>query len=149
MNYKQPVSALVVIHSPEMEFLLIERARHPGFWQSVTGSREGGESLLETAYREVEEETGIRAEPGSIVDHHRQQVFEIYPLWRQRYAPGITRNTEHLFSLCVPRDTAIRLAPTEHRALRWARAQEAAAACFSPSNREAILALGRGKLERA
>ena len=143
MNYKQPVSALIVIHSPEMEFLLIERTLHPGFWQSVTGSREGGESLLATAHREVEEETGIEASPGAIIDHHRQQDFEILPQWRARYAPGITRNTEHLFSLCVPRNTPIRLAPDEHRAFRWANTAEAAAACFSPSNRDAILSLGR------
>lgn len=149
MNYKQAVSALVVIHSPDMEFLLIERAHHPGFWQSVTGSREGEESLLATAYREVEEETGIRAEPGAIVDHHRQQIFEIYPMWRERYAPGVTCNTEHLFSLCVPRGTAIRLAPDEHRAFRWTSAPEAAAACFSPSNRDAILALAGEGFERA
>ena len=59
-QYKIPESVLVVIHTAEMEVLLIERADRPGFWQSVTGSKdEENELLLETAVREVAEETGI------------------------------------------------------------------------------------------
>lgn len=141
MTYKKPVSVLVVIHSPAHEILLIERAAHPGYWQSVTGSQEDNEPLLVTAAREVFEETGIRAAAGALTDWHLSQQYEIFPQWRHRYAPGVTHNTEHVFSLCVPRDTPITLAPDEHRAWRWLPLREAAEACFSWSNRDAILAL--------
>jgi dATP pyrophosphohydrolase len=141
MNYKKPVSVLVVIHSPTLECLLIERARHPGLWQSVTGSQEDDEALAETALREVAEETGIDAAPSGLVDWKMSQQFEILGLWRHRYAPGITHNTEHVFSLCVPRDTPVVIAPDEHRDWRWLPLDEAARACFSWTNRDAILAL--------
>ncbi len=141
MKYKKPVSVLVVIHSPAQEILLIERAAHPGYWQSVTGSQEDDEPLLVTAAREVFEETGIRAAAGALIDWQLSQQYEIFPQWRHRYAPGVTHNTEHVFSLCVPRDTPITLAPDEHRAWRWLPLNEAADACFSWSNRDAILAL--------
>ncbi len=141
MTYKKPVSVLVVIHSPALEILLIERAAHPGYWQSVTGSQEDDEPLLVTAAREVFEETGIRAAAGALTDWHLSQQYEIFPQWRHRYAPGVTHNTEHVFSLCVPRYTPITLAPDEHRAWRWLPLREAAEACFSWSNRDAILAL--------
>lgn len=143
MSYKTPVSVLVVIHTPALDVLLLERARHPGFWQSVTGSREGDEPLLETARREVEEETGIKAGAHEFVDWQLTNRYEIFADWRDRYAPGVTHNTEHVFSLCLPEPCAIRLAADEHLAYRWLPWQDAAAACFSWSNRDAILELPR------
>lgn len=141
MKYKAPVSVLVVIHTPQLECLLIERARHPGYWQSVTGSQEEGETLAETALREVREETGIHARLADLHDWQISQQFEILGLWRDRYAPGVMHNTEHVFSLCVPRDTSVIIAPDEHRDWCWLPLDEAAAACFSWSNRDAIIAL--------
>lgn len=140
-TYKQPVSVLVVIHTPELEVLLLERARHPGYWQSVTGSREDEEALDATARREVREETGIEADLYRLVDWRTSKVFEIFAEWRDRYAPGVTHNTEHVFSLVVPERLPVRLEPREHTACRWLPWQDAAAACFSWSNRDAILAL--------
>lgn len=141
MQYKNPVSVLVVIHTPELDVLLLERARHPGFWQSVTGSREDGESLHETARREVLEETGIDVPAASLLDWHTTNRFEIFAEWRHRYAPGVMHNTEHVFSLCLPDKVQVTTAADEHLAYRWLPWQEAAAACFSWSNRDAILAL--------
>jgi dATP pyrophosphohydrolase len=141
MGYKKPVSVLVVIHTPALEVLLLERARHPGFWQSVTGSQEGDEPLRETARREVREETGIAADAGAFVDWHMTNCYEIFAEWRDRYAPGVTENTEHVFSLCLPEPRAVSIAAGEHLAWRWLPWQEAAAACFSWTNRDAILAL--------
>jgi dATP pyrophosphohydrolase len=138
---KIPVSALVVIHTPDLEVLLLERADHPGFWQSVTGSQHAGESLRETAIREVREETGIDAESHPLADWNLQNVFEIYPVWRHRYAPGVTHNTEHVFGLCVPERLPVRVAPREHLASAWLPWQEAAERVFSWSNRKAILML--------
>ena len=143
MPYKTPVSVLVVIHTPALDVLLLERARHPGFWQSVTGSREDGEALIETARREVSEETGIDAAMGGIVDWRTSNRYQIFAEWRHRYAPGVTENTEHVFSLCLPEPVAVTVAPDEHLAWRWLPWQEAAAACFSWSNRDAILELPR------
>lgn len=139
---KIPRSVLVVIHTPALEVLLLERADRPGFWQSVTGSLDAeDEPLLQTAWREVQEETGIAG--GELRDWALANVYEIYPHWRHRYAPGVTRNTEHVFGLTVPAGTPVRLAPREHLQYRWLPWREAADLCFSASNAEAILQLPR------
>ena len=138
---KIPQSVLVVIHTSALEVLLIERADAPGFWQSVTGSKDTeAESFEATALREVREETGLDARaPGhSLNDWGLENVYEIYPQWRHRYAPGITHNTEHLFGLCIPRAVPVQLSPREHRNQVWLPWAEAAERCFSPSNAEAI-----------
>ena len=140
-NHKRPVSVLVVIHSPSLNVLLLERASHAGYWQSVTGSQEDSESLIETAVREVEEETGIVAPPSAFRDWHLINSFEIFVEWRYRYAPGVTHNIEHVFSLEVVEDQPVRIAPGEHLDQCWLPWQEAAAKCFSWSNRDAILML--------
>jgi dihydroneopterin triphosphate diphosphatase len=169
-HFKIPQSVLVVIHTTGLEVLLIERADHPGYWQSVTGAKDrADEPLGETAAREVAEETGIRltAIPSGVLgsppprphpfepvggptvalSHLRDwgliNVYEIYPQWRHRYAPGVTHNTEHVFGLRVPRDIAVTLAPREHLRHQWLPWREAADRCFSPSNAEAILQLPR------
>ncbi len=145
--WKIPESVLVVIHTPALEVLLIRRADAAEFWQSVTGSKDAeDEPLRLTAVREVAEETGIDCAEGSVlaprlVDWGLRNVYEIYPRWRARYAPGVTHNTEHLFGLCVPERLTPRLEPREHTAWKWLPYREAADACFSPSNAEAILLL--------
>jgi dATP pyrophosphohydrolase len=138
---KQPLSVLVVIHTPDLDVLLLERAAHPGFWQSVTGSREGNETLIETARREIREETGIDAPVEQFSDWSLSNTFEIFSQWRHRYAPGVTHNVEHVFSLQIPQRIAITIAPDEHRDWLWLPRREAAERCFSWSNRDAILLL--------
>ena len=141
-RWKIPHSVLVVIHTPGLEVLLIERADQPGYWQSVTGSLDTpGEVLADTARREVLEETGIRG--GTLRDWGQSNVYEIYPVWRHRYAPGVTHNTEHVFGLTVSAGTPVVLDPREHLQFRWLPWRDAAAACFSPSNAQAILQLPR------
>jgi dATP pyrophosphohydrolase len=142
MSFKRPVSVLVVIHTTAGQVLLIERAGQPGFWQSVTGSQDEDDAdLLQTAVREVREETGIVARRRDLCDWRLSNTYEIYPVWRHRYAPGVTHNTEHVMSLCVPQATPVVLSPREHTAYQWLGWREAADACFSPSNAEAILLL--------
>jgi len=147
--FKIPESVLVVIHTPALEVLLIERADKPGYWQSVTGSKDAlDEPLLDTCIREVAEETGIvigsPAVPRSALrDWGLCNVYEIYPVWRHRYAPGVTHNTEHVFGLTVPAGTPVVLAPREHLQATWLPWREAADRCFSPSNAEAVLQLPR------
>lgn len=136
--YKQPVSVLVVIHTPAIDILMLERAAHPGYWQSVTGSREGDETLIATARREVAEETGIDTWQHQLSDWQLDNHYEIFPEWRHRYAPGVTTNQEHVFSLLVPERLPIRIAPDEHRNWCWLPWQKAAERCFSWSNRDAI-----------
>jgi dATP pyrophosphohydrolase len=140
-QYKQPISVLVVIHTSALDVLLLERADYPGYWQSVTGSRNGDETLRETAIREVAEETGLDASHHDLVDWQVQNVYEIYARWRHRYAPGITHNTEHVFALQLPRQVAVQLSPREHLNYQWLPWQAAADKVFSPSNRAAILQL--------
>ena len=149
MAYKIPESVLVVIHTPSLDVLLIERADKPGFWQSVTGSKDDPDEPLDaTCVREVAEETGIEigspAVPRSaLVDWDLANLYEIYPVWRHRYAPGVTHNTEHVFGLQVPAGTPVRLNPREHLQHAWLPWREAADRCFSPSNAEAVLMLPR------
>jgi len=147
---KQPVSVLVVIYctpsagsgqAQALDVLLLERADHPGYWQSVTGSREGEESLRDTAIREVLEETGLDASQYQLTDNQVQNEYEIYPHWRHRYPEGVTQNTEHVFSLRLPSRQAVRLAVREHLSYQWLSWHDAAEKVFSPSNRAAIMAL--------
>jgi dATP pyrophosphohydrolase len=141
VTHKIPVSTLVVIHTSDLQVLLLERADHPGFWQSVTGGQHEGEALRDTAIREVGEETGLDANRFPLEEWNLQNVFEIYPVWRHRYAPGVTHNTEHVFGLEVPRPVPVTLAPREHLAAEWLPWNEAAERVFSWSNRKAILML--------
>jgi dATP pyrophosphohydrolase len=135
---KIPISVLVVIHTPQLEVLLLERADHPGFWQSVTGSQSEGETLEQTAVRELAEETGLNAAEHRLWDWQLQHRYEIFPEWRWRYPPGVTENTEHVFGLQVGAPIAVRIAPREHLAFAWLPWQEAAQRCFSWSNAAAI-----------
>lgn len=138
---KQPLSVLVLIHTPQNDVLLLERAGHKGLWQSVTGSREDSEPLLQVAQREVREETGIEATEGDFIDWKLTNIFEIFPVWRHRYAPGVTHNAEHVFSLQLASRRDIQLAPNEHVAHQWLPWREAATLCFSWTNRDAVLML--------
>ena len=155
MTPKIPESVLVVIHSPDLQILMLERADQPGFWQSVTGSKDTlEEAPAETALRELQEETGVVAcapnsghAPHSLLVLHNMQhsiEYEIFEHWRWRYAPGVTHNTEHWFSVCIPLQTPVRLAPKEHLRYEWMPWQQAAERCFSWSNSDAIKRLVAG-----
>ena len=153
-TFKIPQSVLVVIFTPALDVLHIKRADAADFWQSVTGAKDTpDESFAQTAAREVQEETGIDCGPGTplgagLLDWQLENVYEIYPAWRHRYAPGVMRNTEHLFGLQVPAGTPVRLSPREHTAYQWLPYQQAAQACYSPSNAEACLLLPRMRASR-
>jgi dihydroneopterin triphosphate diphosphatase len=140
--FKIPVSVLVVIHTPDLQVLLLERADAPGFWQSVTGSQDAGETLRETAIREVREETGLEVGQFTLSDWNLENRFEIFERWRHRYAPGVSHNTEHVFGLLLPEPLQVTLSPREHLNQIWLPWQEAAEKCFSWSNAEAIRRLG-------
>ena len=138
VQYKMPISVLVVVHTPALEVLLLERADRPGFWQSVTGSQDAGESLEQTAARELREETGIDAARYRLTNWNKQNRYEIYRRWRNRYAPGVTHNTEHVFALTVPAGIDVELEPREHLRYEWLPWRVAADKAFSWSNAEAI-----------
>jgi dihydroneopterin triphosphate diphosphatase len=147
MAYKIPESVLVVVHTPRLDVLLLERAKQPGLWQSVTGSRELDDPDLEAAARrELLEETGLTV--GTLTDWGYTNRYEIWPQWRARYAPGVTHNTEHVFGFLVDSPTVATLDPAEHVAQLWLPWQEAMAKTFSPTNREAISQLPRRAANR-
>lgn len=137
-TYKIPISVLVVIHTTDLQVLLLERADHPGYWQSVTGSQDQGETLIQTAAREVSEETGLDATHYPLADWNMQSQFEIYQEWRWRYPPGETHNTEHVFGLLLPGSIPVTVAVREHLNFVWLPWQEAAEKVFSSSNATAI-----------
>jgi dATP pyrophosphohydrolase len=140
--YKIPVSALVLIHTRDLKVLLLERADRPGFWQSVTGSIEEGETPYDAAIREVQEETGLIATDYKFEDWQTSNVYEIYPHWRARYAPGVTQNTEHVFGLELPAPLCVQLAADEHLRYEWVDWREAAIKVFSWTNVLALRKLG-------
>jgi dihydroneopterin triphosphate diphosphatase len=141
-QYKIPVSALVLIHTPDLKVLIMERADKPGFWQSVTGSIEKNETPYQAAIREVKEETGLDALAYEFKDWQASNVYEIYPHWRHRYAPGVIENREHLFGLTLPSCLPVQLAPREHLRYEWVDWREAATRVFSWTNVDAIKRLG-------
>lgn len=141
---KIPESVLVVIHTSDLRVLLLERADHPGFWQSVTGSKARvDEPLTETCRREVLEETGLDTAQHELTDWNLVNRYEIYRHWRHRYAEGVTHNTEHVFGLQVHSAVPVRIAPREHLRYEWLPWEQAAERCFSWSNAEAIRQLPR------
>jgi 8-oxo-dGTP pyrophosphatase MutT (NUDIX family) len=144
---KLPDSVLVVVHTAQMDVLLLERAARPGFWQSVTGSLERpDEPHAAAAARELREETGIEPARGRLAPWSVAYTFEILPHWRQRFAPAVTHNTERLFSFELARRVPVAIAPREHTAFAWLPWREAARKCFSWSNRDAILMVGAALL---
>lgn len=140
--YKTPVSALILIHTPDLKVLIMERADKPGFWQSVTGSIEADETPYDAAIREVREETGLDALAYKFEDWQASNTYEIYPHWRHRYAPGVTENVEHLFGLELPAPVDVQLAPDEHVRYEWVDWREAAKRVFSWTNVDALKRLG-------
>lgn len=143
--YKKPVSVLVIVHTADLQVLLLERADHPGYWQSVTGSQDSDETLLQTAIREVKEETGLDATCYELTDWHIENQYEIFLEWRWRYGPGITHNTEHVFGLKLPKIVPVNIAAREHLRAIWLPWQEASEKVFSLSNAEAIRILGSNR----
>jgi dihydroneopterin triphosphate diphosphatase len=141
--FKTPISALVLIHTKDLQVLIMERADKAGFWQSVTGSVEGDESPKQAAIREVLEETGLDTNQFDLQDWHTSNTYEIYPHWRHRYAPGVIENIEHLFGLELPTTMPIKLAPDEHTHYEWVDWREAANRVFSWTNIDALKKLGK------
>ena len=138
-QFRRPESVLIVIHTEGGEFLLLERRRPPGFWQSVTGSMEWGEPADTAARREVIEETGITQ--GVLVNLQWTQVYEILPAFGKVYAPGVTLNLEHAFSLRLQDRVPVVLSDSEHVQFRWASAADAMESASSSTNRAVIAEL--------
>ena len=137
-TYKIPISVLVVIHTPDLQVLLLERADHPSYWQSVTGSQHQGETLSQTAAREIAEETGLDAASFLLTNWNLLSKYEIFQEWRWRYAPEVTHNTEHAFGLLLPEPIPVTVSAREHLRYAWLPQQEAVEKVFSWSNAKAI-----------
>ena len=140
--FKTPISSLVLIHTKDLQVLIMERADKSGFWQSVTGSLEKGETPIQAAIREVREETGLDAIQYELQDWHASNIYEIYPHWRHRYAPGVIENKEYLFGLELPTKVPIKLAQNEHLRYEWVDWRESAKRVFSWTNVDALKRLG-------
>lgn len=138
-QFRRPESVLIVISTADGEYLLLQRRRPPGFWQSVTGSLEWGEAADAAARREVIEETGITQ--GVLINLQWTQVYEILPAFGKVYAPGITVNLEHAFSLRLPQRVPVTLSDSEHVQYRWLPALAALEAVSSSTNRNVIAEL--------
>ena len=139
LKNRRPESVLIVVHTQDAQTLLLKRVPPRSFWQSVTGSIQWqGETTLEAAVRELAEETGIEAEPGSLQDWNRRFRFTIPALYRPRYGKDVQFNTEHVFSLLLPATTSVTLQPSEHDEYCWVDLHQARDIVWSWSNREAM-----------
>ncbi len=145
-RYRRPESVLVVVYTRTGNALLLRRADHPEFWQSITGSIEwSDETPAAAAVRELREETGLRAAPPELRDWRVSRRYVLFPQWRHQYAPGVTENTEHLFSLELPEEVAITVRPGEHSEYRWVPFAEAVERVSFSTNRDALLDLMRSR----
>lgn len=140
--YKRPESVLVVVYTRAGCVLILRRREPPDFWQSVTGSLGWEESAADAAKRELLEETGIEAGEG-LHDLGITNRFPIIEPWRQRYAPEVKENTEHVYSLALPSESVIKVSPAEHAEYAWLDWRAAAERATSWTNREAILAIAK------
>lgn len=134
-GYRRPESVLVVVYVSSQQLLLLQRVNPQGYWQSVTGSLEWGESAAECAQRELREETGLDAFP---VNTGWVNQFEILPQWQDRYAAGVRVNTEYVFYVSLDQVFVPKLSVQEHCAYQWCDASAAMQKCFSHTNAEAI-----------
>jgi len=133
---KRPESVLVVVYTTAGDVLLLQRRQPAGYWQSVTGSLEWGETPEVAANRELFEETGLQL---PVTDCRQSHTFPIHPAWQARYAAEVSTNLEHVFRVACPGRPAILLSRDEHTACRWLHRDAAAALVGSRTNREAIL----------
>lgn len=138
MSLKKPESVLIVIYNTAGYVLLMQRADWPGFWQSVTGGVHEGETLEQTAWRELREETGLGPEDGELTDCQHAQWFDIYPRYLARYPAGTTQNLEHVFCFKVAKQIPVTLNAREHTDYQWLPRQQAIVRALSDTNKEAI-----------
>ena len=101
------------------------------------------EGPKQAAVRELEEETGLTGANGELTDCHQSWWFDIYPHWQHRYAPGTTKNLEHVFLFLLDNTKDIELSG-EHLSYRWLPVDEAIAIMGSDSNKKAILEYIKG-----
>ncbi len=134
-HHKRPESVMVVVYTDDA-VLIIKRADHKNFWQSVTGSLEWGEQAMDTAKRELAEETGISGYP--IIDTGIRRSYDILKEWRHKFAPGTLRNQENLFLCKIPEQVEVTLDPNEHTEYEWLSHEDAMKKVFSWTNKLAI-----------
>jgi dATP pyrophosphohydrolase len=136
---KIPISVLVLIYTKKKDILILKKKNNKDLWQSVTGSINKGESLIDAAKREVYEETGLNTD--NIVDCNKNYIFEIYDMWKYKYEDEVTHNTEHVFLLELDDKIDISLDSDEHVSYEWTSRVKAAEKVFSHTNRQAIFDL--------
>lgn len=134
-HYKRPESVLVVVYTRDRQVLLLRRHQPTYFWQSPAGSMKWNETPAVAAQRELCEETSLEA---TVLKWLGKHSYIIYPMWRQRYAPGVIENTEHMFHLELNAVQEIVMDSREHSEYRWLSQQEAALLAYSYTNRVAI-----------
>ena len=140
MEYRRPVSVLVLVYTAAGDVLLLRRKPPFDFWQSVTGSLQPDESHRDAARRELAEETGLSPD-GELVFTGRSRVFTIDPRWRTRFAPGVTENVEFEWHFRLPEPVEIAIDPEEHVNYRWMALDDAIEAVWSWTNRDALVEL--------
>jgi 8-oxo-dGTP pyrophosphatase MutT (NUDIX family) len=133
--------AIFIARRHRSEVLAVQRcAELGGYWHTIAGGIEPGESPEEAARRELAEETGLRVETVGAAFVNRHPLDQEPPESRARFAPGITEVPVHAYLVDVPDDWEPEL-DWEHDEYRWCRAESAADAYRWPETGEALRAL--------
>jgi len=103
---------IIVRENPTRSFLLM---RHPNRWDLPKGHVDPGETSLECAYRELEEETGITADDIEVDDEFKFKQKYMVTYKRSNYVPKKKKLIIYLAKLLHE----VEIKTTEHEDFEW------------------------------
>lgn len=135
MKREKSCGALVYRYDSGRLLLLLLRHRHGGHWSFPKGHVEGSETEVETALREVQEETGLHV---SLQRGFRHTV-EYYP------KPGVKKQVVYFLGKALPNEPVVRQ-EIEISELKWVEWDEACR-CVTYKNDRDLLNMAKTHLE--
>lgn len=128
-GYHLKVQVFLFYEAPDgaRRFLVFRYGENKGgFWQPVTGSVEEGETFIEGALREAQEESGVEALEKNLIETGYTFEFEA---WGNRYR-------EQAFGLRVKNETVV--LSEEHEECRWGSFDDAMKLIKWETNKEGL-----------
>jgi len=121
-------------------YLVLHRAPRGGsYWHGVAGALELDENYSEAARRELEEETGLVADPIPVGRPYAYPIEE-EPRYLELVPPGTTEILVGTFLVDAPADWEPRL-DHEHDEYRWCTREEALSLLYWPEPRAILESL--------
>jgi lipoyl(octanoyl) transferase len=125
----------IIVHDGERVLLLHRRPERGGFWQPVSGTIEEGESALDTARRELVEETGHAGQPAPL---DLTQSFLIESQYLAARYPSPIIASEAVFHAPLDAHLPVRIDTREHDDWGWFTLAEAMEKIRWTDDREAL-----------